>query len=65
MSALAEDHDGNWQLIYYSEINFKHIQVKSRFDELTNDSESATVIPLRSVSFESPKDELIPPSIRY
>ncbi|ERM84437.1 phosphoesterase [Rhodonellum psychrophilum GCM71 = DSM 17998] len=23
MSALAEDHDGNWQLIYYNEIDFK------------------------------------------
>lgn len=23
LSALAEDHDGNWQLIYYNEIDFK------------------------------------------
>lgn len=23
MSALAEDHEGNWQLIYYNEIDFK------------------------------------------
>jgi hypothetical protein len=23
MSALAEDHDGNWQLIFYNEIDFK------------------------------------------
>lgn len=25
MSALAEDHDGSWQLIYYNEINFKKV----------------------------------------
>lgn len=25
MSALAEDHDGNWQLIYYNEIDFKKV----------------------------------------
>jgi UDP-2,3-diacylglucosamine pyrophosphatase LpxH len=23
MSALAEDHDGNWQLIFYNEIDFR------------------------------------------
>lgn len=64
MSALAEDHDGNWQLIYYSEINFKGVHHQSRFDEPEGISGSASIFPLRSVSFENPKEDLIPPSIR-
>jgi UDP-2,3-diacylglucosamine pyrophosphatase LpxH len=38
MSALAEDHDGNWQLIYYNEIDFKKaskeniIPIESKLD---------------------------------
>jgi UDP-2,3-diacylglucosamine pyrophosphatase LpxH len=25
LSALAEDHDGNWQLIYYNELDFSQL----------------------------------------
>lgn len=38
MSALAEDHEGNWQLIYYNEIDFKKtskeniIPIESKID---------------------------------
>ncbi|MFC3417622.1 UDP-2,3-diacylglucosamine diphosphatase [Algoriphagus hitonicola] len=62
MSALAEDHEGNWQLIYYSEIDFKSIrdnQVGSFFS-----GENDGVIPLRQVSFTPPKDDLNPPAFR-
>jgi hypothetical protein len=31
MSALAEDHDGTWQLIYYNEINFKKEALQKSF----------------------------------
>jgi UDP-2,3-diacylglucosamine pyrophosphatase LpxH len=66
MSALAEDHEGNWQLIYYSEINFKEIkdqEIGSFFSGKEEENES-TIIPLRKVSFDSPKDDLNPPAFR-
>ncbi|WP_297335105.1 UDP-2,3-diacylglucosamine diphosphatase [Algoriphagus sp.] len=62
MSALAEDHEGNWQLIYYSEIDFKSIrdhQIGSFFT-----GEDNTVIPIRQVSFTPPSEDLNPPSFR-
>lgn len=60
MSALVEDHQGNWQLIFYNELDFKQgqssVQQSSTFEikEYT----------LREVSFDSSKDDLTPPSIR-
>ena len=65
MSALAEDHEGNWQLIYYNEIDFKGIQIDNQTSSGNPDmDDERPVIPLRKVSFESPKDDLNPPSIR-
>lgn len=63
MSALAEDHEGNWQLIYYNEIDFREIrdhQITSFFE---GESEEG-IIPLRQVSFENKKDDLNPPAFR-
>ena len=63
MSALAEDHEGNWQLIYYNEIDFKGIQLDEQSIGSSEEVESS-VIPLRKVSFELPKDDLTPPHFR-
>jgi UDP-2,3-diacylglucosamine pyrophosphatase LpxH len=63
MSALAEDHEGNWQLIYYNEIDFKEIrdhQITSFFEGESQEG----IIPLRQVSFENKKDDLNPPAFR-
>jgi hypothetical protein len=61
MSALAEDHDGNWQLIYYNEINFKEMHDDSLQQFFIGKPET-TIIPMREVSFEKPKDDLDPPA---
>lgn len=63
MSALAEDHEGNWQLIYYNEIDFKSIQIEAQ-TSLSIIEEERPVIPLRKVSFESFKEDVNPPSYR-
>ncbi len=65
MSALAEDHEGNWQLIYYNEIDFKGIQIDNQTSAGSPDLENERpVIPLRKVSFELPIDDINPPSYR-
>ena len=62
MSALAEDHEGNWQLIYYREIDFKDIQNDLQQHTFQSD---ATIVPMRQVSFETRNDEdITPPNIR-
>ena len=61
MSALAEDFDGNWQLIYYNEINFKETHDDSLQQFFIGKPET-TIIPMREVSFDKPKDDLEPPS---
>ncbi|GAB3234491.1 UDP-2,3-diacylglucosamine diphosphatase [Algoriphagus aestuariicola] len=63
MSALAEDHEGNWQLIYYREIDFRGIQAETQLTPFP--LPEATIIPLRQVSFESRSDDdITPPTIR-
>jgi UDP-2,3-diacylglucosamine pyrophosphatase LpxH len=63
MSALAEDHEGNWQLIYYREIDFRSIQAETQLTPFP--LPEATIIPLRQVSFESRSDDdITPPTIR-
>lgn len=62
MSALAEDHDGNWQLIFYNEIDFKSIRDNQVGSFFTGENDG--VIPLRQVSFSPPKDDLNPPAFR-
>jgi UDP-2,3-diacylglucosamine pyrophosphatase LpxH len=61
MSALAEDHEGNWQLIYYNEINFKEAQ-NDNLQKFFIGRPEATVIPMREVSFVKPNDEIEPPA---
>lgn len=67
MSALAEDQEGNWQLIYYNEVQFDKAQipqVKVFFEgESTHMGEDNPVIPLRNVAFDTSQDDLIPPAI--
>jgi UDP-2,3-diacylglucosamine pyrophosphatase LpxH len=63
LSALAEDHQGNWQLIYYNEVDFKSNnspKIETYFQGPTLPENQ----PLREVSFDSSRDDLNPPSIR-
>ena len=64
MSALAEDHEGNWELIYFNQIDFKkmdtpqEISIPSRMEDLTK-------IDLARVAFTGIQDEeLRNPSIQ-
>ena len=56
MSALAEDHEGNWELIYFNQIDFKkmdtpqEISIPSRMEDLTE-------IDLGRVAFTGIQDE--------
>ncbi len=56
MSALAEDHEGNWELIYFKQIDFKkmdspqEISIPSRMEDLTE-------IDLGRVAFTGIQDE--------
>ena len=56
MSALAEDHEGNWELIYFNQIDFKKMNthqeqsIPSRMEELTE-------IELPRVAFTGIQDE--------
>ena len=63
MSALAEDHDGNWQVIYYSEIKFKRTPITPLFEN--KEQEETKTMPLRSVSFDRVPEDLTPPTIRF
>jgi len=63
LSALAEDHEGNWQLIYYNEVDFKQINSP----KITPHFEGASLPdnqPLREVSFDAIGEDLNPPAIR-
>nr|WP_290427001.1 UDP-2,3-diacylglucosamine diphosphatase [Algoriphagus limi] len=68
MSALAEDHEGNWQLIHYNEIDFKSIQtnqVGNFFENERKEEKDESILPLRQVSFRSSQDDdLNPPAFR-
>lgn len=56
MSALAEDHEGNWELIYFNQIDFKkmdthqELSIPSRMEDLTE-------IDLARVAFTGIQDE--------
>ena len=63
MSALAEDHDGNWQVIYYSEIKFKRTPITPLFEN--KEQEETKTMSLRSVSFDRVSEDLTPPTIRF
>ena len=65
MSALAEDHEGNWQLIYYNEIDFKQLQtneLSKRKEE--DDLPENDFLPMKRVAFDRPGEDLNPPSFR-
>lgn len=56
MSALAEDHDGSWQLIYYNEINFKKVaESQANSFDLPQD--------LKTVAFNKIPDYLNPSNL--
>jgi UDP-2,3-diacylglucosamine pyrophosphatase LpxH len=63
LSALAEDHDGNWQLIYYNEVNFRQ-NSNPKIEPYLQGPYLPENYLLREVSFEPSKDELNPPAIR-
>lgn len=64
MSALAEDHEGNWELIYYCELNFKnHNSVES--SPVVSLENSFPTAPLHRVAFNSIADDtILPTSVR-
>lgn len=60
MSALAEDHEGNWELIHYRELDFKSIRSVSETVRSTEDE--IAIVPLNQVAFTSFQDETIQPN---
>lgn len=63
LSALAEDHQGNWQLIYYNEVDFKQMNSPKITPYFEGPSLPENP-PLREVSFDASREDLNPPSIR-
>jgi UDP-2,3-diacylglucosamine pyrophosphatase LpxH len=61
MSALAEDHEGNWELIYFNELNFKRISIVDPVSEQSEKNDYPT-IPLHRVAFEAITDGVIQPA---
>ena len=61
MSALAEDHEGNWELIHYRELDFKNFKTEVTAS-LTTDEEISSIIPLHRVAFDQIKDDSIQPN---
>ena len=55
MSALAEDHEGNWELIHYRELDFKNFKTED-YSQLSSEEESNSIIPLHRVAFDPIKD---------
>ena len=56
MSALAEDHEGNWELIYFNQIDFKKINTHQEIS-LPSRMEDLTEIDLPRVAFTGIQDE--------
>jgi UDP-2,3-diacylglucosamine pyrophosphatase LpxH len=63
LSALSEDHAGNWQLIYYNEVDFKPVSAP-KIESYFQGPESPESFPLREVSFNRSHEDMSPPSIR-
>lgn len=61
MSALAEDHEGNWELIHYRELDFKNFKTEVTAS-LTTDEEISSIIPLHRVAFDPINDDSIQPN---
>ena len=56
MSALAEDHEGNWELIYFNQIDFKKINTHQEIS-MPLRMEELTEIDLPRVAFTGIQDE--------
>lgn len=56
MSALAEDHEGNWELIYFNQIDFKKINTHQEIS-MPSRMEDLTEIDLPRVAFTGIQDE--------
>ncbi len=64
MSALAEDHEGNWELIYFNQIDFKKMDTHQEFS-IPSRMEELTEMELPRVAFTGIQDEeLQTPSIQ-
>jgi hypothetical protein len=61
MSALVEDHEGNWELIHYRELDFKSFNPVITPPSQVN-PEDQTHIPLHRVAFDSLSDDTIEPN---
>lgn len=59
MSALAEDHEGNWELIHYRELDFKSIRPMT--ESVSPPEEEIAILPLNQVAFTGFQDETIQP----
>ncbi|WP_200976255.1 UDP-2,3-diacylglucosamine diphosphatase [Echinicola sp. 20G] len=60
MSALAEDYEGNWQLIYYNEIDFGKVTTDDKIIPMPQNDESYS-----AVSFTKSNDDLELPPFRF
>ncbi|MCE2776285.1 MAG: UDP-2,3-diacylglucosamine diphosphatase [Algoriphagus sp.] len=56
MSALAEDHEGNWELIYFNQIDFKKMDTHQEFS-IPSRMEELTEMELPRVAFTGIQDE--------
>lgn len=63
LSALSEDHEGNWQLIYYNEMDFKQIN-SPKIESYFQGPRPPENYSLREVSFNRTHEDMNPPSIR-
>jgi hypothetical protein len=59
MSALSEDHEGNWELIYFNEIDFKKISPAVDSRPLEPSAPSEFTLP--RVAFTAVQDEQLSP----
>lgn len=56
MSALAEDHEGNWELIYFNQIDFKKMDFNQELF-ISSKQEDLSEIDLPQVAFSGIQDE--------
>lgn len=59
MSALAEDYEGNWQLIYYNEIDFKTKSSKEDHEPIVPIREDYKIVAFDSLSSKTDFSQLL------
>ena len=65
MSALAEDHDGNWQLIYYNEMDFSKKDFETDTIPITPEKDDSEIVrELKTVAFNKLNDDFNSPNFR-